>query len=440
LNVLRASAGSILVVLLLAAVGCAGDRVPAPSAESITDVLQRVHARLDSDVGAKLINRATGEEVTKASQPTTSIVFETGTSLRAGPYSYPMGVVYSGMLASYEVTGDQRYANFVSKRFQVFADHLPSVEAWPDDQKRRSPFRSMLRPANLDACGAMGAAMIRARRDGAFTSDMLKPVIDRFAEYVSTKQFRLEDGTLARRNPRPASVWGDDAYMSVPLLAQMGKLTGETKYLDDGVKQMRQMSKLLFDSSKQLYTHGWTQGKPQDTPKFYWGRANGWCIMALVELIDALPENHPDRAEMIVLLRSHARGLAATQAPDSGMWRQLLDHPEFPTETSCTAMFTYAIARGVNRGWLDEHTYRPVAIRGWNGLCTKIDDQGRVDGTCVGTNYRDSLDHYLKRKLTDDIHGYGPVLLAGSEMLRLSGVGVPPALAAAKRHESSVIR
>jgi rhamnogalacturonyl hydrolase YesR len=140
--------------------------------------------------------------------------------------------------------------------------------------------------------------------------------------------------------------------------------------------------------------------------------------MALVELLDALPEDHPCRLELIALLRSHAEGLARVQ-DDSGLWHQLLDQPDSPLETSCSAMFTQAIARGVNRGWLDAATFEPVAIAGWYGLLTRITEDGHVEGTCVGTNYGPTADYYLKRKLTDDVHGYGPVLLAGAEMLRL---------------------
>jgi Glycosyl Hydrolase Family 88 len=73
----------------------------------------------------------------------------------------------------------------------------------------------------------------------------------------------------------------------------------------------------------------------------------------------------------------------------------------------------------VNRGWLNAGTYAPVAISGWDGLTTRIDSEGRVTGTCVGTGYAADYVYYYHRPATDDVHGYGPVLMAGSEMIKL---------------------
>ena len=97
-------------------------------------------------------------------------------------------------------------------------------------------------------------------------------------------------------------------YMSVPLLAQYGKLTGNNEYFDDAAKQVLQMSKYLFDADKGLYAHAWNEGNPTNHPRYYWGRANGWCMVAMVELLEVLPENHPQRADIIKQLQLHARG------------------------------------------------------------------------------------------------------------------------------------
>ena len=207
-------------------------------------------------------------------------------------------------------------------------------------------------------------------------------------------------------------------YMSVPLLAQMGKLTGDKSYYDDAVKQVLQMSAHLFVPEKGLYAHGWHAGNPTNHPRYYWGRANGWCMVAMVELLDVLPEDHPGRADVIKQLQLHARGIAEVQS-GSGLWHQLLDREDSYLETSCTAMFTYSLAKGVNRGWLNPTSYGSVAVAGWDGLSTRISPDGKVDGTCVGTNYADDAVYYYNRPAIDDIHGYGPTLLAASEIIRL---------------------
>jgi rhamnogalacturonyl hydrolase YesR len=332
---------------------------------------------------------------------------------RFRPLIYPIGVVHNGMLLAHEVTGDPRYADFYVKRFTYYAELLPKVSHWGP---RGNPLANLLRPNSLDACGAIGAAMVKARR--ANLGPDFKEVIDRFAEYVSSGQFRLEDGTLARNSPLRNSVWSDDEYMSIPLLSQMGKLTGETKYYDDAVKQTVQIAQRLFNEDKGMYAHCWNAGNAGNHTRFYWGRANGWCMMAAAELLDVLPEDHPGREKVLKLYRAHVRGIAEAQS-GSGLWRQLLDKNDSYLESSCTGMFVFAIARGVNRGWLDASNYGPVAQAGWNGLSTRITDKGTIEGTCVGTNYANDAMFYYNRPAIDDIHGYGPALLAGAEMIRL---------------------
>src|SRR5205814_6017827 len=139
----------------------------------------------------------------------------------------------------------------------------------------------------------ISAAMIKSQR-GVSQNTSLRPLTDNFLRYISTKEFRLGDGTLARNRPQSNSLWLDDLYMAVPALAQMGKLSGETKYFDDAVKQIQQFSARMFNKEKNVYMHGWVQGM-QEHPQFHWARANGWAIMAMVELLDVLPENHPGR-------------------------------------------------------------------------------------------------------------------------------------------------
>jgi unsaturated rhamnogalacturonyl hydrolase len=377
----------------------------APTVQQIADVLQRVRMRIDarSIIGGPADNLPTTEPDFAQSQhePRWTLV------------SYPMGVIYAGMLAAFDATGDKTFADFDAHRFQYFADQL----AKPDNPAvAHGSLRYLLAPTSLDACGAIGSAFIKARREKIGPD--LKPVIDRFAAYISHSQFRLPDGTLARSRPFPGSIWADDTYMSVPFLAQMGALTGSGDYFDDGAKQITQFSARLFVPSAGLFTHGWHQSNPDDQPHYFWGRANGWCVMATVELLSVLPEDHPRRADLIKLLRAAAQGLASTQSGE-GLWHQLLDRPDSYLETSCSEMFAFSLARAVNRGWLDGPTYAPVALAGWNGVASRIDSDGHITGTCVGTGYAADDVYYYSRPAIDDIHGYGPALLAGSEIILL---------------------
>jgi rhamnogalacturonyl hydrolase YesR len=82
-------------------------------------------------------------------------------------------------------------------------------------------------------------------------------------------------------------------------------------------------------------------------------------------------------------------------------------------------MFVFALARGASRGWIDASNYAPVAITGWNGLTSKIGDDGHLESVCIGTGWADEFVWYYHRPAADDLHGYGPVLMAGAEMIKL---------------------
>jgi rhamnogalacturonyl hydrolase YesR len=206
--------------------------------------------------------------------------------------------------------------------------------------------------------------------------------------------------------------------MSVPALAQMGVLTGERKYFDDAVRQILQFSSRMFVPEKGLYRHGWVQDM-EPHPAFHWARANGWAIVAMTELLEVLPQDHPGRAAVLEQYRAHVRGLAPYQ-DSTGLWHQLIDRPDSYLETSASAMYVYSIARGINRGWLDGKAYGPMVSLGWNAVAQKVNAAGQVEGTCVGTGMGfDPAFYYYRPASVYAAHGYGPVLLAGAEMIAL---------------------
>jgi rhamnogalacturonyl hydrolase YesR len=207
--------------------------------------------------------------------------------------------------------------------------------------------------------------------------------------------------------------------MGIPSLAQMGKLTGDKKYFDDAVNQIKQYTKRMFIKEKGIYMHGWVQSM-ETHPEFKWARANGWALLAITELLDVLPENHPGRAFVLEQFKAHVKGLAALQS-GSGFWHQLLDREDSYLETSATAIYTYCIAHACNNGWLNPVTYAPMASLGWNAVATKVNDKGQVEGTCVGTGMAfDPAFYYHRPVNVFAAHGYGPLILAGAEMYKLT--------------------
>jgi unsaturated rhamnogalacturonyl hydrolase len=385
---------------------------------AITDVLNRVHHYLDANTPARLVNKQTGAEIAEGSRPDPAAIIERG---HFPIISYEWGVTYSGMLLASEITGDPRFKDYAAKRLQFIVDKTPYFRTLDEGGLRgaENPFRSVLHPGALDDSGSMCAALIKAQRAGLVDA---RPLIDNFAEYISTRQFRLADGTLARKRPMTDSLWLDDLYMSVPALAQMGKLTGDRKYYDDAVKQVVQFSGRMFNRDLGLYMHGWIAGMTVH-PEFHWARANGWALMAMTELLEVLPKDHPGRAAVLDLFRAHVRGLVACQS-HNGLWHQLLDRNDSYLETSATAIYTFCIAHGIDRGWIDPLAYGPPAQLAWNALTTKISAQGQIEGTCVGTGMGfDPAFYYYRPQSVFAAHGYGPVLLAGAEMLKLTKAG-----------------
>jgi rhamnogalacturonyl hydrolase YesR len=397
---------------------------PTPYAPATPDeikaVLTRIVGYLETASPLKLIDRDTRAPVTDLTNLSGNVIFD---RTDFGITSYEWGVTYSGMLLAAEATGEMRYRDYAATRLNAIATvaahikTLPPPPANATGPQRAQTLRAVIAPRSLDDSGSMGVAFIKAARAGIEPAKF-RPWIDNYLKWIHTGQERLADGTLSRHRPLHNTLWLDDLYMSVPALAQMGALTGETKYFDDAVKQILQFSSRMFLPENNLYRHGWVQEmKPH--PAFHWGRANGWAIVAMAELLSVLPENHPGFAAVLAQYRAHAAGLAYVQGR-TGLWHQLLDRNDSYLETSASAMFVYSIARGINRGWLDPLAYGPMVSLGWNAIAKQVNEMGQVENTCVGTGMAfDPMFYYFRPVSVYAAHGYGPVLLAGAEVLLL---------------------
>jgi rhamnogalacturonyl hydrolase YesR len=330
-------------------------------------------------------------------------------------WEYSNGVMMIGMLKAAKAFNRSEYADYVAKNFEFIfknADYFKKIYA----AKNRSEWAQLFRMGSLDDCGALSAALADANE--VAKNKQYQEYLAKAADYILNKQLRLNDGTLSRNNPRNMTLWADDLYMSVPFLARMGKLTGESKYFDDAVKQVLNFNKYLYNPNTGLYYHCWYSDLEQNGVA-NWLRCNGWLAMAQVELLNNLPLSHPKRNELIKLLTQQIIGLSRFQ-DQGGLWHQVMNKPDSYLETSGTAMFVYAIARAVNEKWIPE-SYKSIAIEGWNGLSEKVRADGNIEDVCIGTGIADNLSFYYNRpKIFNDFHALGAVLLAGTEMLRLN--------------------
>jgi unsaturated rhamnogalacturonyl hydrolase len=386
-----------------------------PTEQEIKATLDHIRDHFIRSTPYAIIDTATGKPITDFTTP----IKTAGIDLRPGQFNdwdYPMGVVLAAMLHVTDVTGDSTYQAYTLKNFDFIFDH---EDYFKRQAKQFGPqsygYRRLIEFRELDDCGAIGAALVKAwskKPDPRY-----RATIDRIAEHISHKQMRLADGTLARPRPRPVSLWSDDMYMSVPFMAQMGRITKERSWFDDAAKQIIQVSARLQDPRTGLYDHRWYEDTPIN-PHFYWGRGGAWVVMATAELLSVLPEDHPDRPKLLEIFQRAVQGVAQVQS-GSGMWHQLLDKSDSYLETSASAAFTFAIARGVNRGWLSP-VYAPVAQTGWQAVATKVRSDGMIEGICVSTTAAyDSVYYYNRPTDLKAMQGYGPVLMAGAEVISM---------------------
>ena len=391
-----------------------------PTAESVKQTMDCVLRYIDSETPATLVDKKTGREWTYGDKVTALKSVTPDMQLKQGGFrltSYEWGVTYSGALAAYQATGDKAYLDYVTTRHKLLADMAPYFEkVYAKDKKIDGNVRRVIDPHALDDAGAVCCSMIKSMlADG---KQNLRPLIDRYADYIMNKEYRLADGTFARIRPQNNTLWLDDMFMGIPTVAYMGRLTGDAKYYDEAVRQVLQFAQRMWVPEKGLFRHGWVESMDPH-PAFHWGRANGWAILTMCEVLDVLPQGHPKCTDILNLLKQHAAGLARLQHHD-GFWHQLLDRDDTYLEASATAIYTYCLAHAVNQGWLDAKAFGPVAQLGWHAVASSVNAQGQVTQVCVGTGMGFDPAFYAYRPChVMAAHGYGPVLWAGAEMINL---------------------
>ena len=331
-------------------------------------------------------------------------------------WHYANGQMAYAILALGDITRLQDYTTWVEKYCATTLSTLEEFRLQYEVQGERTGFNYRLfRRAMLDDAAAPTLPFLALTRLGLLTG--ARPLIDTMAAWVAGGQMRLADGTFCRPEPEAGTVWADDLFMAVMFLLRYEELTGEGNYLDDAAAQVVGIFERLYDRSTGLSAHGWFERGNRRSSAF-WGRANGWMAWGISELLLRLPPEHPRRSRILEIFRLQMSGILKYQG-ENGLWHQLLDRPETYEETSCTAMFVLALARGVRAGWLGPE-YAAPAARGWRGICSRVMPDGTVTGICQGTSIGPDLEFYAKRSTPPhDPRGLGAVITAGIEMQRL---------------------
>lgn len=415
-----------LAIMLLAHIVIAGElfsqkkkAVPetttAPAVRSPLELMTLItnYFMIENPVGAGEYIRGDWEAVKKSKPPRTVY------------WSYPTGVSMLAFQRVYEITHDKKLLDYVIKNITVSADQYAYLR-WQKDKfgtiYDTEGFEKLWRLSMLDDCGAMGAGILETnlRNNFQFTP-ALNELVEIIGNYVTKIQYRLPDRTFWRPDsPDGKTIWGDDLYMSLPFLIRWAEYKNDPSALDDAALQIINYAKYLQGSDGVMYHAYFVDKKNQSCCR--WGRVNGWMAVAEAEVMSVLPKTHPRYAEVLGVFKKHMDGLIKYQSP-SGLWYQVIDHPEIPwgTETTCSAMFTYAIARGINKGFLDK-SYQPVAEKALFALSdtSRITERGELLRVCASTSIGLDLNYYNERPAENinetDRHGAGLMLLALTEM------------------------
>lgn len=263
------------------------------------------------------------------------------------------------------------------------------------------------------------------------------------------KQPRTKEGVYWHKAIYANQVWLDGIFMGLPYYtAAAPMLKGEKKakkYYDDAVDQIIKTDKRTFDEPTGLWKHAWDETHTMfwadsisGKSKHSWARAMGWYIMAMVEVLDNLPEDYSRRQEVIDVFQKAMAALVRYQDKKSGVWYDVLDVKDERNylESTASCMFAYCLLKGARKGYLDE-SYRKAGVKAYNGIlkqfirvnadktisltrCCEVSGLGPGPGPYVKEpNYRrdGSFDYYMSEPIRDnDGKGVGPFIWASLEM------------------------
>ncbi|WP_345223962.1 glycoside hydrolase family 88 protein [Hymenobacter koreensis] len=344
-------------------------------------------------------------------------------------WDYEQGLMLKAMERVWQRTGDARYFTYIKNDIDQFVREDGTIRTYK------------LEDYNLDNL-TTGHTLLTLSQ-----TSVPKPEKYIKAAQLLRKQLdgqpRTKAGGFWHKKIYPNQMWLDGLYMAEPFYAEYSQLFNQPAGFDDVAKQFALIEKNLVDPKTGLMYHGYDESREQQwankqtgqSPNF-WDRGMGWYAMALVDVLDYFPQNHPQRKELIKYVQRLAPVLAKYQDAKTGTWSLVVDQAARKgnyAEASGSSMFVYMLAKGVRMGYLDKK-YAPIAQKGYDGLlkqfvATEADGALAFNGTVSvgglgGKPYRDgSFEYYLSEPLRkNDLKGVGPFILASLEMELANGL------------------
>lgn len=340
-------------------------------------------------------------------------------------WNYHTGGVAWAMAHLAEATGNKKYDDFSKKWTDFMLEKKPFIGYQVNTLNGfRSINHHLFHTPLLDFTAAPALPFIyRLNKHKQFRNRAgYESFVHTIKDYVLKEQIRLPGGNFTRETPRKYTTWVDDMFMGIPFIVQAALGSDDAdekrKLMDDAAQQILAFNQQVFDTSMNLYRHAQYSGSHAKMP--YWSRANGWGIWATVEVLQHLPATHPHRAKIMAYYKKHVDALVKLQNRNSGFWHNVLDRPDSYEEVSGTAIFTMAIAKGINEGWLNRETYLPDVLLGWKAISSSIEADGTVHNICVGTMSSEDVAYYMNRpKIDNDSHGIIGLVFSAIEVDKL---------------------
>jgi unsaturated rhamnogalacturonyl hydrolase len=330
-----------------------------------------------------------------------------------GSWAYPRGLFLYGEYLVYKRTNNPAYLSF--------------IKGWVDSHlDSDNHLKNKVDSLDSMLAGNLLIALYSETKDERYHTAATQ-IRERLNTYPRTHEGAFWHADNASRQWQ---TWLDGIYMSMPLLVRYGETFNDREYAnDEATKQFELYQKHVNDAKTGLLYHAYDESgqQPWADPvshhsSQFWGRAIGWYGMALVDVLEILPKDHPRRPQLIALVKQLAKAYARFQDPQSGLWFEVVDRGDLPDnwlETSSSSMYTYMISRAVDRGYIGKE-YQKVADKGYRGVLASI--TRNADGTismpniCEGTNVGDLAFYLARARHTNDLHGLGAFIIMNEEM------------------------
>jgi rhamnogalacturonyl hydrolase YesR len=322
-------------------------------------------------------------------------------------WRYTSALVYNGLRELGEALDEEPYMDFGKEAFRFFFDN----KAYYEEVKRQGyaieGLENFVRFQGVWNDGAQMAALVEIYEEDP-RADYLA-YMHQVADYLYS--YDEKDGA------KKSSINIDQLYTKGVFMARFGRLTGERKYFDFAVKTVLETERMFYDPITGLYDQ-YYYPKLDVTNRIKWLRGIGWAAIGIVNILTELPEDHPGYDKVHRIFQKMVVGISSYQAK-SGLWRHLVDRSDCYEETSGSTYIVYAIAKGINDGLLDP-MYRDVAMAGWKGIMSMRDADGNIGNVTIAVSGSTSPSYYYNNSFDDaGAHFFGPLFLAGAEMLKL---------------------